>query len=75
MNGRLLKSKMILFGDEDYVSSLANLIEVSRQTASAKLKGDSDFTQTEISTIARHYNLNGDEIKEIFIEGDSTDDS
>lgn len=61
---------MILYGDEDFVNALANVLQVTRQTASAKLNNTSECTQTEIATISKHYNLNDEEIRKIFIEGD-----
>ena len=75
MNARLLKSKMVLYGDEDFVKAIANLLEISRQTAGAKLKGESEFTQTEIAIISKHYCLNDEEIRKIFIEGESNNES
>ncbi len=67
MNANLLKAKMILFGDEKFVECLASILDVSRQTASAKLNGTRPFTQPEISTIAKRYQLTGDELREIFV--------
>ncbi len=75
MNARLLKSKMVLYGDEDFVKAIANLLGISRQTAGAKLKGESEFTQTEIAIISKHYCLNDEEIRKIFIEGESNNES
>ena len=67
MNAQRLKAKMILFGDENFVECLASILNVSRQTASAKLNGRVPFTQPEISTIAKHYQMTGDELREIFV--------
>ena len=75
MNARLLKSKMVLYGDENFVKAIANLLEISRQTAGAKLKSESEFTQTEIAVISKHYCLNDEEIRKIFIEGESNSES
>ena len=49
MNVKLLKSKMVLYGDEDFVKDLADLLNITRQTASAKLNGITPFTQPEIT--------------------------
>lgn len=70
MNQRLLKSKMILYGDEEFVTAISKLLEISRQTASAKLCGESDFTQSEIATISKHYHLSAEDIKNIFVGED-----
>lgn len=67
MNAKLLKSKMVLYGDEDFVTAISKLLEIARQTASAKLNNESDFTQTEIATISRHYGLSAEEIRLIFV--------
>lgn len=67
MNVKVLKSKMILYGDEDFVTAISKLLEISRQTASAKLRGKSDFTQTEIAIIARRYSLSADDVQKIFV--------
>lgn len=68
MNAKLLKSKMVLYGDEEFVAAISKLLGVSRQTASAKLNGEREFTQTEIANISKHYCLNDEEIRKIFIE-------
>ncbi len=74
-NSLLLKSKMILYGDEDIIKCLSDLLEITRQTASAKLNGISEFSQTEIALISKHYCLNDEEIRKIFIEGESNNES
>lgn len=66
---------MVLYGDEDFVKAIANLLVVCRQTAGAKLKSESEFTQTEIAVISKHYCLNDEEIRKIFIEGESNSES
>lgn len=71
MNAKLLKSKMVLYGDEDFVSAISKLLEISRQTASSKLHGKTKFTQTEIATISRHYGLTAEEIRLIFVGEDN----
>ena len=75
MNVKMLKSKMVLCGDEDFVKAIASLLEVSRQTASAKLKGERIFTRDDIAIISKHYCLNDEEIRKIFIEGESNNES
>lgn len=73
MNGRLLKSKMILYGDEKFSHALSELLNIARQTASAKLTGESEFTQTEIAIISKHYHLSDSEIRDIFIGDDKNE--
>lgn len=67
MDTLLLKSKMILYSDEDFVSAIAKLLNISRQTASAKLSGESDFSQSEIRLISNRYHLSAEDIKNIFV--------
>jgi hypothetical protein len=67
LNAKLLKSIMVANGDDSYVTALSKVIGVNRVTAGQKLNGKSQFTQKEISAVMNHYNLTGDEIKEIFL--------
>lgn len=63
----LLKSKMAAVGDTDFVKCLAELLDVSRTTASKKLNGEKPFDQREIALIAYEYGLSADDIKNIFV--------
>ena len=60
---------MVLFGDENFTKAIASILEVTRQTAAAKLNGESEFTQSEIAIISKHYALTDSEIREIFCGG------
>ena len=66
----MLKSTMVLFGDEDFVNTLALILNVSRQTAASRLNCTTEFSQSEIAIIAKRYELTDEEIRKIFIEGD-----
>jgi hypothetical protein len=68
-NTNLLKSKMIAKGHENFVESLASLLNISRSTASKKLNGQTNFGQSEISMVADYYDLSAEDIQKIFIEG------
>ena len=70
MNAKMLKSTMVLYGDEDFVNTLALILNVSRQTAASRLNGTTEFSQSEIAIIAKRYELTDEEIRKIFIEGD-----
>lgn len=70
----MLKSTMVLFGDEDFVNTLALILNVSRQTAASRLNGTTEFSQSEIAIIAKRYELTDEEIRKIFIEGDIEDE-
>lgn len=69
MDVKLLKSAMVLFGDENFTDALAHVLNVSRQTAASRLNGTTEFTQKEIAIIANRYELTDEEIRKIFIEG------
>lgn len=73
MNVKLLKAKMVMFGDEAFCETLAKLLNITRQTAALRLSGKSEFRQTEISTISKHYCLSDEEIRKIFFEGEDNE--
>lgn len=66
MNKNLLRSKMVLFGDTN--ETLAAALGISPQRLSAKINstGGAEFTQGEINTIMRRYNLPFQELVNIF---------
>lgn len=66
-NTNLLKSKMAAAGDTNFVAALTELLDVSRTTASKKLRGEKDFSTSEITVLTFKYNLSGDDIKNIFV--------
>lgn len=63
-NTRLLKAKMVLFGDT--VSTLAQALGINRQNASVKINGKRDFKQTEIAKIVERYKLSFEDMMAIF---------
>lgn len=69
-NMNLLKSKMTLLGDTNFVSCIAELLNISRSTASKKLSGLSPFTDVEIAILTKKYGLSGEDLKEIFVGAD-----
>lgn len=66
-NTNLLKSKMLIVGDEDFIKALSSTLNISRTTASKKLNGKATFDQSEIATLAKKYMLSAEDIKEIFV--------
>ncbi len=66
LNVLLLKSKMILNGDNN--TTLSKFLGISRQTLANKMNGNngSEFYQSEISSIKKRYNLTASEIDDIF---------
>lgn len=65
MNTKLLRSKVVLFGDTNY--SLAQALNISPQAFSLKLNGEREFKQEEIKIIQDRYNLSPDEVVDIFL--------
>lgn len=66
MNTILLRSKMVLFGDNN--TTLGKALGIAYQTLSSKINNTNgaEFTQGEIRTIKERYNLTPNEIDEIF---------
>ena len=67
MNIRLLKSKMVLVGDN--VPKLAEYLGQTEGNVYGKLSGKISWTLRDIGMITKRYNLTNDEVVEIFIEG------
>ena len=74
-NTNLLKSKMAAFGDTNFVKCLAELLDISRTTASKKLNGEKDFTSSEITILTFKYGLSSDDIKNIFVGAEGIESS
>lgn len=68
-NVNLLKSRLIALGYEDFTTAISEMLNISYSAASAKLNNKRGFKQSEITTLAVKLGLNGDELKEIFIDG------
>lgn len=71
MNTNLLKSKMVLHGDN--ITTLADKLDVSRQTLSLKIDGISDFKLSEVKKIRLMYHLTDEEMLEVFFGGISNE--
>lgn len=57
------------------VEDLAQALGIHPQTLRAKMRGyRTQFTQSEIQTIAERYSLTADEVNKIFIEEDREND-
>ena len=74
-NVNLLKSRLIVLGYEDFTTAISEMLNISYSTASAKLNNKRGFKQSEISILAVKLGLNGDELKEIFVDGVNESDS
>ena len=66
MNARLLRSKMVLFGDTQ--GELAEALGISQQRLSAKMNetNGAEFNQREIRIIRQRYDLTAEELSLIF---------
>ena len=67
-NTNLLKARMVERGDTDCIAKLAELLGVSRTTASNKMNGKTPFNQTEIALISEEYILSDEDIRKIFVK-------
>jgi len=71
INTDLLKSKMLLKGDRVFVEDLRKTLGCTRPTASSRLNGSADWSQTEIIKCAKKYDLSASDIDKIFIHFES----
>lgn len=62
-----LNDTMREFGDTQ--QGLAKILGITNSTMSWKMRGKSEFTQSEIKVLADRYSLTGDEIKFMFFDG------
>ena len=66
MNCRALKAKLVL--NSISMGELAAMLGISRSALFRKLNGRSEFTQSEISQIAKILHLDAEEISLIFFD-------
>lgn len=59
----LIKKKMIDAGRDDFVNYLAEILDISKQSASAKLNGDGRFNENEISILTKKLGFTAEELK------------
>lgn len=59
----LIKHKMLDMKRDDFTTFLTEIINCSRQTASNKLNGITDFTESEIAILSDKLNFSADELK------------
>lgn len=68
-NTKFLKKKLVDSGCDDFVKGLADILNISRPTASRKLNGETDFTQSELTILAERLNISAEEIGINFCKG------
>lgn len=65
MNGKLLKSFMVMHGDTN--ATLASFLGISEQSVCNKInENGTEFKQGEIARIKTRYNLDADMVDQIF---------
>lgn len=65
MNGKLLRSIMVLFGDTN--ASLAKCLGITEQSVSNKInENGTEFKKSEIAAIKQRYSLSDEQVISIF---------
>lgn len=59
---KIIKKRMINNGRDDFVNYLAEILNISKQAASAKLNGKSRFTLQDITSLNTVLHFNPDEL-------------
>lgn len=62
-----LRSKMAEHGTTAFIQELADVLQISRTSASNKLNEKTAFKESEIATLAKKYEMTPEDIKTIFI--------
>lgn len=68
VDSKFFKSKMILF--DDNLDTLADAINISRQSLSKKINNKIDFWQSEINIISKRYQLTPEELERMFFSNE-----
>lgn len=63
-----LKKKMLEFGRSDFTKYLSELLEISKTSASYKMRGERPFKQGEIMILTMKLGLSDKDIREIFFD-------
>lgn len=61
---KMIKKKMLDFARDDFSSYLSELLNITRQTASNKLKGETTFTITELTILVMKLGITKEELYE-----------
>ena len=62
---RTIKKKMVDKGRSDFVNYAAEILGISKQWASVKMAGKSDFTRGELAALTKELGLTPEELQEI----------
>ena len=60
---KLIKRKMVDMGRDDFTVFLSELLGISKQAASAKLRGETNFNEKDIAVLTLKLGFTPDELK------------
>lgn len=66
-NINLLRAKMAEAGCINFITELAEILQISRGAASLKMNNKSPFKQAEIKALADKYEMTPEDIQRIFV--------
>lgn len=61
---KLIKKKMVENGRDDFTNYLSEILDISKQWASVKLNGNSNFTDSELIRLNAELDFDADELKQ-----------
>lgn len=64
----LIKKKMIDAGRDDFVNYLAEILRISKQSASGKLNGNTKLTEKDISVLTLKLGITGEELRNAMVK-------
>lgn len=64
----LIKKKMIDVGRDDFVNYLAEILGISKQSASGKLNGNTKLTEKDISVLTLKLGITGEELRNAMVK-------
>ena len=65
---KLIKKKMVDAGRDDFVNYLAQILNISKQAASAKLNGDGKFNENDIAILTVKLGFTAEELKNAVVK-------
>lgn len=64
----LIKKKMIDCGRDDFVSYLAEILDISKTAAGKKLNGETRFNEKEIAVLTKKLGFTAEELKNAILK-------
>lgn len=62
---KMIKKKMVEKGRDDFVNYLSELLNISKQWASAKMSGKTSFSDLEIATLNKELDFDSEELAQV----------